>query len=139
MQVRLDEVLESDSLWDESPKLAAFIRDSSPEDTRLIEGRALYPRFYGIGEGEPGGSMGLAPGDSPHFYFFLIGPSNMVVHIPMEEAPEIDFPNASDVLVFGCQGEGNFPLAVFVNSPDNVLLRSDFPKAGSCSEMKTIP
>jgi len=67
----------------------------------ILVGRALYPRFYLAGEGEPGGTE--TPFNSlsfPRLVFWLIGPRDDQMAIPLEEAAS--FPNATDVLVIGC-------------------------------------
>jgi hypothetical protein len=69
---------------------------------RVINGRALYPRSFWENEGipknrHPYGVMGF-----PRIAFVVIGPNgeNSVI-LPHEEVPY--FPNASDVIVLGCQ------------------------------------
>ncbi len=81
---------------------------------QVVEGRALYPRFYLENAGEskriyPYQTLGF-----PRIGFTMIGPNgtNYVV-LPKSESPY--FPNSSDVIVLGCQdGEKIDALAVVV-------------------------
>jgi hypothetical protein len=78
-------------------------------------GRGLYPRFYRAGKGEPGTSYRW-PAHTTRDYnrlgFYLAGPDNWSVVLPLDETPQF-FPNAQDVLVFGCQVE-NYLIAQVV-------------------------
>jgi len=96
----------------------------------VVEGRALYPRFYRAGDGEPGKSWtAFLEHDYSRLGFFLVGPKKGSVIIRMEDSPEY-FPHAVDVVVVGCQGD-DFIDAVAVilkteNQPvDTVVFRSD--------------
>jgi hypothetical protein len=67
-----------------------------------VYGRALYPRFYREGEGEPGGNWpAYEVREYPRLAFFMVGQYKGDVIIPMESSP-VMFPHASDVLIFGC-------------------------------------
>ena len=74
------------------------------EQVVAFEGRALYPRYYPIGEGEPGGDYWQAyqPRDFNHLGFTLVGPRDGQIVLRLDEPP-VSFPNASDVIVLGCQ------------------------------------
>ena len=61
-------------------------------------GRALFPRFYPAGEGEPGTNNPMGPRDYRRVGFYLVGPVFRPVLLPAEQKPE-HFPNASDVIV----------------------------------------
>lgn len=69
---------------------------------KIINGRALYPRFFSDNDGipkkrNPYGVMGF-----PRTAFMVIGPHGMnSVILPQDEVPY--FPNTSDVIVLGCQ------------------------------------
>lgn len=106
-----------------SPGLSEFMSKSlQHSDGAVLQGRALYPRYYEAGEGEPGSLTILSPGETPFFYFYLVGPRNLDIRMVFNIRPNIDFPHASDVLVFGCQTpQGFVPLATFIDSSNQVL------------------
>ena len=76
------------------------------EDATVIQGRALYPRFYGIDEGY-GWGVWAAYNHYPfaRVGFLVAGPENMNVILPLDEAPAV-FPHAEDVFVIGKHEEG---------------------------------
>lgn len=77
----------------------AFLED---ERSIVLQGRALYPRYYLAEQGESGsGWSSMAPRPFSRVGFVLIGPVGAQVVLPLDEPPD-KFPNASDVLVFGC-------------------------------------
>lgn len=99
----------------------------------VLQGRALYPRFHEAGSGENSSTWpSFYPRSFPRVSFYLTGPNNSGVVLPIEASPE-KFPNAADVLVFGCSQPEYFDaLAVLIyDLPDQpvptVLLRSPFP------------
>jgi hypothetical protein len=116
---------------------------------KVIIGRALYPRYFESGEGAPGKPTTdrWAESAKPSFYskdfsrlsFYLVGPENLSVLLPMEKGPD-HFPNASDVIVLGCQGKEYFDAlvvarfdlqhsveALFTRSPELENLTCPFP------------
>jgi hypothetical protein len=91
------------------------------EKALAVEGRALYPRFYRAGEGEPGRSWAaFLERDYSRLGFFLVGPEKGGVIIKLEDAPE-SFPHAADVVVVGCQGDEFIDAAAVVLSSDSKL------------------
>lgn len=69
---------------------------------KTISGRALYPRYYNRGEGEPGRNFALIdPMDFERITFYLIGPNPLSVILRVS-SPDIDLPSSSDVLVVRC-------------------------------------
>jgi hypothetical protein len=97
------------------------------EDAVVIQGRALYPRFYKAGIGEPGnGWPAFSSRDFDRFTLIVILDSqNSNVILPMEEPPEY-FPHASDVVVVGCR-KGDYIDAAIVKllgDGDHTLVRS---------------
>lgn len=71
-----------------------------------LHGRAIYPRWYDAGEGEPGtAKMGYGESDEARLVFFMVGEANTLVIYPLETAPK-SFPNASDVTVIGIWQDG---------------------------------
>ncbi len=73
----------------------------------LLRGRALYPRYYEAGGGEPfTDSFGYKKTDESRLVFTLMGGGEISPRIvfPMKEAPTF-FPHASDVtLLYGADG-----------------------------------
>lgn len=81
----------------------------------FLYGRAIYPRYYFSGEGEPGtAKLGYQVSEQPRLVFFLVGTQNGLVVFELQDAPEF-FPHASDVYLVGAWEDGFFsPRAVFV-------------------------
>lgn len=116
---------------------------------KVLIGRALYPRYFESGEGAPGKPTTdrWAESAKPSFYskdfsrlsFYLVGPENLSVLLPTGQGAD-HFPNASDVMVLGCQGKEYFDAwvvarfdaqhsveAVFTRSPELENLSCPFP------------
>ena len=77
-------------------------------DTQSINllGRAIYPRWYAAGEGEPGSAkLGYGKTDQDRLVFFLVGERNLLVILPISAAPKF-FPNTADVVVTGSLVDG---------------------------------
>ncbi len=73
-----------------------------------LYGRAIYPRYYEAGDGEPGtAKIGYGPEEKARLVFFLIGPQNGLVIFELKNSPPF-FPNASDVYMIGTQTENYF-------------------------------
>ncbi len=71
-------------------------------------GRAIYPRYYAAGEGEPGSAKaGYGVSDQPRLVFFLAGPQPGLVILPSDAAPAA-FPHGADVVVVGQAEESAF-------------------------------
>lgn len=123
--------------WQASPQdsqtaldMAAFLEQS---DAVVLNGRALWPRYYAAGVGEPGDqwpAFNALP--FARLGFVLIGPVGDQIVLPLQSAPAA-FPNASDVVVFACE-ENNYLRAVAVIFPlgDAANLLTDF-HTFSCS------
>ena len=81
---------------------------------RVVDGRALYPRFYLENKGENKRRYPYQILAYPRIGFVVIGSNGINnVILPQDEVPY--FPNASDVIVLGCQnGENMDALAVVV-------------------------
>ncbi|MFH1185615.1 MAG: hypothetical protein V1755_11360 [Chloroflexota bacterium] len=69
----------------------------------VLNGRALYPRFYRQGVGVLFSNQPFHALNYPRTIFVLIGPHGMVYVILPGRAPET-LPNASDAIVLGCRG-----------------------------------
>lgn len=83
---------------------ADAVRDflTSPKSL-LVRGRALYPRFYTSEESEPKtAKTGYSGMNFARLVFFVIGSSDSLAVLPIDEAPTA-FPHASDVLLVACQ------------------------------------
>lgn len=66
-----------------------------------VQGRAIYPRYYESGDGEPGtAKLGYEVGDEARLVFWLAGPQPGLVIFPLETAPSF-FPHAADVWIVG--------------------------------------
>lgn len=96
----------------------------------IIEGRALYPRFYKMNQGEitfvfhPYVVMGF-----PRTGFKLIGPAGEYSIVLPGEAPE-HLPHASDVLVLGCNGQNYLDALVVIVLDDRESIYARQPYAG---------
>jgi hypothetical protein len=80
-----------------------------------LYGRAIYPRYYESGDGEPEtAKLGYEPSEQARLVFYLVGPGKQLVIFPLEDAPAF-FPNASDVYMIGTQMDRYFaPRVVMV-------------------------
>jgi hypothetical protein len=73
-----------------------------------LYGRAVYPRYYEAGDGEPGtAKMGYGESEEARMVFFLIGPQNHLVVFELKNEPHF-FPHTSDVYMIGTQTPGYF-------------------------------
>jgi hypothetical protein len=95
------------------------------QDTIIARGRALFPRYYLAGQGEPKTSKAeYVARNYPRLNFSMVGQLNGPVVFPLRESPAT-FPNSADVTVIGCQGRDYFtPVAVLVDSSNTVYLSS---------------
>jgi hypothetical protein len=87
------------SLGISSEDMAAFL---SHPDAVLLNGRALYPRYYREGVGIEFSRSPFQGRGYPRTIFDHIGPRGMIYVILPGKAPET-LPNASDAIVFGCR------------------------------------
>jgi len=72
-----------------------------------LHGRAVYPRWYAAGDGEPGSAkLGYGKEDRARLVFFMTGEINSLVILPLAQAPDF-FPNISNVTVRGRLQEGH--------------------------------
>jgi len=106
---------------------AEMLEFLSHPDAMIREGRALYPRYYPSGKGEPDRSTYYRYLDYQRLVFTLIGPystSSEGVVIP-GFAPPFSF-HAEDVIVLGCWNTTYYApfidaLVVFVTSDDGYV------------------
>ena len=81
---------------------------------KILNGRALYPRFYAKNKGEAKRLYPYQVLGFPRMGFTMLGP-NGVNYVVLPKDKVRYFPNASDVIVLGCQdGENIDALAVVV-------------------------
>jgi hypothetical protein len=74
----------------------------SDGDLYLTSGRALHPRFFRPGEGVAESSFALTtPLDYRRITFFVVGPQPGAAALRVS-SPDLEFPNASDVLLLRC-------------------------------------
>jgi hypothetical protein len=73
-----------------------------------LYGRAIYPRYYKSGDGEPEtAKLGYEPTEQARLVFYLVGPADELVIFDLKESPGF-FPNASDVYMVGTQMDRYF-------------------------------
>jgi 4-amino-4-deoxy-L-arabinose transferase-like glycosyltransferase len=71
------------------------------EGEMILYGRAIYPRYYQAGDGEPDtAKLGYGINDEARLVFYLVGPRPGLIIFPLESAPDF-FPHASDVWIIG--------------------------------------
>jgi hypothetical protein len=71
-----------------------------------LAGRAIYPRWYAAGEGEPGSAkIGYGESDQARLVFFLVGEHSTLVILPIKTAPAF-FPNGAGVALSGTPNIG---------------------------------
>jgi hypothetical protein len=110
--------------------LAALDEFVEQSEAVILKGRAFYPRYYEALDGEPGSGW---PAYKPYEYretgklgFIVIGPTGATqVNVALDETP-INFPNAVDVMVLGCQEEGYVDAlwVDFLDQANQSILRS---------------
>jgi hypothetical protein len=95
-----------------------------------IIGRALYPRWYKAGGGEPGsGWAAYKAQKDAHLGFMMVGPSGeQQLILLQDQSPEL-FKHAADVLVYGCKKPDfiDVRLVVGYNNTDEFVYRSGNP------------
>jgi hypothetical protein len=102
---------------------------------KTISGRALYPRFYNRGEGEPGRDFVLIdPMDFERITFYLIGPNPASVILRVN-SPDIDFPSSSDVLVVRCTDSPEAAAVVVMDQEGGGKLYTSSDLSMSCPQL----
>ena len=82
-------------------QLSAMLGISPLDDEIIVYGRAVYPRYYKSGEGEPGtAKLGYEPSEQARLVLWLVGPEPGLVIFPLDTVPDF-FPHASDVWIVG--------------------------------------
>lgn len=86
-----------------------------------LRGRALYPRWYAAGEGEPGSAkLGYGVSDEPRLVFFLVGEKNTLVIFPLKKSPRF-FPNTAGVTIRATQQDGFILAQKIVVEKDGII------------------
>ncbi len=98
------EILEGKYLDESGISTEEFSKFLEDPNARVLVGRSLYPRFYGIGSGEHSkGKDAFEYKDFPRLTFTMIGQFGQTGAIlPLAETP-IYFPNGVDIILVGCQ------------------------------------
>ncbi len=102
----------------------------------VFKGRALYPRYYAQGQGEPDRFSAGRAQNFPRLVLEVIGPAGvegMVSGVlPLEKMPD-SLPNGADVTVLGCRGELNDDLfAVIIEGQDGGILHRSPGTSWTC-------
>jgi hypothetical protein len=97
-----------------------------------LYGRALYPRFYQAGHGVSNTARDIFRVEAYNrLAFYLVGSQRAGVILPLQDSPST-FPNASDVLVFGCQAANEHSVDALViariDEPATILMRTPWPE-----------
>jgi hypothetical protein len=115
---QLDEISFFDASGMSRLELEEFL---SNQDALLISGRGFYPRYYSYGQGEPilpGQITAYTARDYPRLVFTLLLPdSDKPVVFPFDE-PKLNFPDAAEVIVGGCQVGQSTILTSYLNYID---------------------
>lgn len=98
-----------------------------PAAVKMV-GRALYPRWYKAGSGEPGnGWAAYKPQEFAHLGFMMVGPDGeQQMVLTQEESPD-RFTHAADIIVYGCRKADfiDVRLVVGYNQPNVFSYASD--------------
>jgi hypothetical protein len=110
----------------------------SQEETLLISGRLLYPRFYPAGLGEPTNIPAYKKMDFSRLIFEMVGPDGEVVAIlPIDDIPDA-VPNGAEGLVIGCQYESYILTNYMIlNGGEEQLILSSSMPLKDCSHNLT--
>lgn len=133
-QAWLAELQQSELLEQNYPDVLETLKNIRRYRLIVLHGRALYPRYYASGEGESSTKITpFTPRDFARFSFYLVGPRNIGVLLPLDEQPLVHFPNGEDVLVVGCMENGYLrALVVYLHSQDAVLISRPLPASMAC-------
>jgi hypothetical protein len=102
----MEEIEASPSFGQSGPDPACFQKIVAENQVSIIQGRALYPRYYAPGDGETfTDAGGYKIVDEGRMVFELAGQADHRVVFPVSQQPEF-FPNASDVtVIYGGGGD----------------------------------
>lgn len=109
------------------PMQGEFQRILAEPDIVVLQGRALYPRYYAAGEGEPGtDKLGYRVEPQARLVFALVGDANSLVIFDLPESPEY-FPNASDIVMVANRSPLHFRARIILLESDGEI-RLYFPQ-----------
>lgn len=109
------------------------------ENSTVLNGRALYPRYFHAGEGETAhGWPAYAQRDFERLGFYIVGPVNANV-VLSQISPSVEFPNASEVIVIGCQMEDYIDAlaVIFVEPKSRTIFRAPYSDAPCMPEIES--
>ena len=87
-----------------------------------LQGRAIYPRYYESGEGEPGtAKLGYEVSAEARLVFWLAGPQPGLVILPLASAPSF-FPHAANVTVIGAMDGESLRARVVQVEKDGIVV-----------------
>jgi hypothetical protein len=101
----------------------AAAADLTPGTALSLRGRAIYPRWYAAGDGEPGSAkLGYGITGAPRLVFYLVGQKNSLVIFPLKKTPGF-FPNAADVTIRATQRDGYIQAEEIVVEKDGRIVK----------------
>jgi hypothetical protein len=106
----------------------------SQPQAMIVEGRALYPRYYRMGEGEPDRSTYYRYLDFSRLVFTVIGPYSVQAQGVVIAGDKPNFPiHISDVVVLGCWNTTYYApfidaVVVFINSEEGSYVYQRLPE-----------
>ena len=121
-QAELSALMEEEGYLQEAGLDRAAVDALSVQSTafRIMAGRVLYPRYYPENKGEPKNRFPYGVLEFSRIAFTMIGPDGLnYVLLPQEHVPY--FPNASDVIVLGCQENNHIDALVVVIEKQRVI------------------
>ena len=109
--------------WVEIPELKNEIEALLQEDDLVLEkGKAFYPKFYTVLDGEPSRNETIYNyRNYPRLIFIFIGKERREIMVPMEVSPAY-FPNASEVILVGREKEGTFEVVLVTLMTESPVL-----------------
>jgi hypothetical protein len=124
-QANIADFLEANQAIPDFPRqqVDALVQDPA---ARIYNGRALYPRYYEAKQGDISDMTDplLAPFSFDRLTFYLAGPTDENIVLPVQGVPN-DFIPGADAWVLGCQREGYVEaVVVILRDRENVRLYS---------------
>jgi hypothetical protein len=107
-------------------------------DFKIVAGRVLYPRYFAENKGIPKNRYPYSAMGFPRIAFTVIGPQGVnYVVLPQDDVQY--FPNASDVIVLGCQQGANIDaLAVVLVDDQRVVFVREPASPLQCPLQKPV-
>lgn len=127
--ILLEEVSSWDETLDKGLELADLEELADQTGMQVYYGRAVFPRYYTAGDGEPNNAkLGFQLSAEPRLLFYLVGKTNLLVQLNLNETPDF-IPNVSDVIVIAQQKEHVLYASLVAVEKDGVcdVLQSDGP------------